>query len=77
MSEIKNSPVKGYTDQNKENIENVNQNKYLEESVLKRLDVLFADDNSDKRWLSIAETHIEEGFMAMNRAVFKPKRISE
>lgn len=29
----------------------------------------------DQRWLAIARTHINEGFMALNRAVFQPTRI--
>lgn len=29
----------------------------------------------DPRWLAIARTHIQEGFMALNRAVFQPQRI--
>jgi len=30
----------------------------------------------DQRWLAIARTHVEQGFMAFNRAVFRPQRIS-
>jgi hypothetical protein len=29
---------------------------------------------TDKRWAAIGRTHIEQWFMAMNRAVFKPRR---
>lgn len=29
----------------------------------------------DGRWLAIARTHFQEGFMALNRAVFQPQRI--
>lgn len=29
----------------------------------------------DQRWLSIATTHFQQGFMALNRAVFQPQRI--
>jgi hypothetical protein len=29
----------------------------------------------DQRWLAIARTHFQEGFMALNRAVFQPQRI--
>lgn len=31
--------------------------------------------SSDPRWLSIARPHFQEGFMALNRAVFQPGRI--
>lgn len=30
----------------------------------------------DPRWVNIARTHFQEGFMALNRAVFQPQRIS-
>jgi len=29
----------------------------------------------DMRWVAIARTHFQEGFMALNRAVFQPQRI--
>ena len=68
-------PVQGYTEQSGENIAMVNHNKELEEVILRRLDDLSSNARIDKRWLALARTHIEEGFMAMNRAIFKPKRI--
>jgi hypothetical protein len=33
-------------------------------------------DHTDRRWAAIARTHIEEGFMSLNRAVFRPERVS-
>lgn len=32
--------------------------------------------HNDPRWLAVAKTHFEQGFMALNRAVFQPTRIS-
>lgn len=29
----------------------------------------------DQRWIAVARTHFQEGFMALNRAVFQPQRI--
>lgn len=29
----------------------------------------------DPRWLAVAQTHFQEGFMALNRAVFQPQRV--
>jgi len=29
----------------------------------------------DERWLAVARTHFQEGYMALNRAVFQPQRI--
>jgi hypothetical protein len=81
-------PVAGYTPQPSTNIEEVNINKRLEEEVLQRLDDLQRtvvprvpagwDQTSplcDARWLAIARTHIEQGFMAANRAIFRPQRV--
>ncbi len=73
--EIKDSPVKGYTDQNVDAVSRVNTNKELEEKVLRRLDDLGLSGDVDGRWLAIGRTHIEQAFMAINRAVFKPQRI--
>lgn len=78
-------PVKGYVSQPINNVDTVNANKVLEERVLRRIDKLrdavkMTDPGDtepvyDARWLAIAKTHIELGFMAMNRAVFQPQRV--
>lgn len=31
--------------------------------------------NLDPRWTAIARSHFEQGFMALNRAVFQPQRV--
>ena len=68
-------PVAGYQAQDTSRIDLVNANKRLEERVLRALDVLGADPAVDKRWLAVGRTHIEQGFMAANRAIFKPGRV--
>jgi hypothetical protein len=68
-------PVKGYSHQSQEAIELVNGNKEAEEALLRALDVLPEEFDVDLRWLSVARTHFEQGFMALNRAIFKPQRI--
>ena len=75
MTDHKPLPVAGYTNQPDDKVTTVNENKQLEETVLKRLDALKADPDIDQRWLAIGRTHIEEGFMSINRAVFKPHRL--
>jgi hypothetical protein len=67
-------PVAGYRPQAKANIDLVNENKALEEMVLRQLDALAKIDAVDKRWLAIGRTAIENGMMAVNRAVFQPSR---
>lgn len=68
-------PVAGYTAQPIEVIDLVNENKALEERVLRCLDELKAHPVVDQRWLAIGRTHIEHAFMAINRSLFKPERV--
>lgn len=79
MTEHAPLPVAGYTNQSEAKIALVNQNKRLEEQVLRQfdtmLDMAVSTNELDQRWLHIAKTHIEQGFMAMNRAVFRPTRV--
>ena len=68
-------PVHGYRSQSQEAVVLVNSNKIIEEQVLRILDDLARREEIDKRWLAIGRTHIEQGFMAVNRSIFKPERV--
>jgi hypothetical protein len=68
-------PVAGYKPQSQETIDRVNDNKRVEEALLQTMDEMQGDANYDQRWLAIARTDIEKGFMALNRAIFKPDRV--
>jgi hypothetical protein len=68
-------PVAGYRAQGSGAITVVNANKAAEERVLRLLDALATDAAVDQRWLAIGRTQIEQGFMAVNRAVFRPARV--
>lgn len=71
-------PVQGYKPLSQRKIDEVNINKQLEETVLRRLDDLarlHGERFVDERWLKIGRTHIEQAFMAINRAIFQPERI--
>lgn len=67
-------PVQGYRAQNDRAVALVNRSKSIEERVLRLLDELAADPDTDKRWLAAGRTDIEKGFMAVNRSVFRPGR---
>ncbi len=67
--------IKGYTPHTQSVKELVNRNKEIEESVLKIIDELKSNPETDKRWLAIGVTNIEQGFMALNRSIFKPERL--
>lgn len=77
--------VAGYTPQSDDKVKLVNEFKADEERLLRKLDKIglpttgFSsttnDLRHDQRWLAIARSHFQEGFMALNRAVFQPTRI--
>jgi hypothetical protein len=67
--------VKGYTTQTQDAVDLVNGNKQTEEMILRLMDGLAKDGRADPRWLAVARTHFEQGYMALNRAIFKPERI--
>lgn len=75
MSEHKGLPIAGDQPQSEEKIAVVNENKKVEEAILRLLDQLSTSSEVDQRWLAIGRSHIEQGFMAINRAVFKPGRV--
>lgn len=78
MSDAKHKglPVAGYREQHSAAVDLVNRNKVVEERVLRILDDLADLLDVDKRWLAIGRTQIEQGFMAVNRSVFKPGRVA-
>lgn len=72
-------PVGGYRPQSEQAIAAVNVMKMQEESILRILDGLAADAGLkvDPRWLAIGRSQIEQGFMAINRSIFKPDRLDD
>lgn len=68
-------PVSGYLPQSPTAVETVNIHKDMEERLMRHLDILRTWPDIDQRWLSIGRTAIEQGFMAVNRSVFKPSRV--
>jgi hypothetical protein len=76
MTEHTGLPVSGYRPQTSGNVHLVNRNKEVEERTLRLLDELRdCGGEVDQRWLAIGRTHIEQGFMAINRAIFQPERV--
>jgi len=52
-----------------------NEVKEMEERVMRLLDRLMDDPNTDKRAAAIARTDIQTSFMWIVRGIFKPQRI--
>lgn len=69
-------PVSGYKPQSNTNVEKVNGNKIAEEALLRICDEMKNDHHVDQRWLAVARTAFEQGFMAMNRSIFRPGRVT-
>ncbi|KYK44574.1 hypothetical protein A1D31_14350 [Bradyrhizobium liaoningense] len=76
MTQHQGLPVAGYQPQSDANVSAVNVNKRLEEEILRRIDTLEQTPGIDRRWLNIGKTHLEQAFMALNRAIFQPSRIN-
>lgn len=78
MTEHTGLPVKGYQPQSGDKVAAVNANKETEERILRQIETLLRSSPFpvDPRWLAIAKTHFEEGFMAFNRGIFMPSRIA-
>lgn len=76
MTQHQGLPVSGYKPQSEERVALVNRNKEIEEQTLRIFDELHGNPHIDQRWLAIGRTSIESGFMAMNRAIFQPGRVS-
>lgn len=68
-------PVSGYRQQSEGAVATVNAHKNFEELLLRMFDTLQGDPNVDQSWLAIGRSQIEQGFMAVNRAVFRPARL--
>lgn len=54
----------------------IEQMRLQEEIILRLLDGLGSLDDIDRRWLSIGRTAIEQGFMAVSRAIDPPPRFA-
>ena len=68
-------PVKGYRPQSQNNVAIVDEHKVLEERVLRRIEMIGAMPDMDARMAALAKTKVQEAFMWLNRAVFKPTRV--
>ncbi len=64
------SEIKGYQKLTEEQTALINTAKDLEASLLAQLKIIQL--YSDQKWRDIAQTHFEEGFMALVRAIARP-----
>jgi len=64
--------IKGYRDLSQQEIDDMNESKELAAQVGTLIEKLETIDSIDKRWLSIAKTDLQKGFMAMVRSIAQP-----
>lgn len=66
--------IKGYRDLSQEEIDLMNDGKALAEKCGEFVEKLRSQGTQiDQRWLSIGETHLQQGFMAAIRSIAKPE----
>ena len=63
---------KGYRELNKSEIEIIEGIKDAAEAISNIVQSLESLEISDKRWVAIAKTDLQKGFMALTRSVAKP-----
>lgn len=64
--------ITGYRELNEEEIHNINQIKETAILVGKLVDSFVDWKGADQRWVAIAKTDLQKGFMALTRSVAKP-----
>ena len=64
--------IKGYRDLSQAEIDAMNAIKLKAEEVGILIQELFEAESTDKRWVAIAKTDLQTGFMAAVRSVAKP-----
>jgi len=76
MTQHQGLPVSGYKAQSDFKVDLVNRNKANEERQLRLMEIDAKAGDADGRWLAIAKTQMEQAYMAWNRAIFQPGRVS-
>lgn len=66
-------PIQGYRELSAEEIDTINRAKALGQMVGDFLHELDMQGKLDWRWLAIARNELQQGFMALTRAIAKPE----
>ncbi len=72
------APVSGYRPLSDQQIALMNENKLLEELVMRQIDRHKTDPDAlqiDQRMVALANTAIQDAFMWLNRSIAQPQRI--
>ncbi len=68
-------PISGYRELSDFDLSDINAVKDLEREVGLLWRSISRRDDIDRRWLALAKTHLQEGFMAFVRSVAKPEDV--
>ncbi len=64
--------IRGYRELNEQDVRQINAIKMLGDTCGAMIETLAAEDAYDQRWVSLARTQLQQGFMAAIRAVAQP-----
>ena len=64
--------IKGYRDLSQQEIDDMNESKELAAQVGNLIEKLESINSIDKRWLAIAKTDLQKGFMSLVRSIAQP-----
>ncbi len=68
--------IKGYRDLSQDEIDTMNEIKELAESVGALIDKInstaWDDPGPDLRWIAVAKTDLQKGFMSLTRGIAQP-----
>ena len=65
-------PITGYRNLSSEEVALINEGKALAEQVGAFIEKLRAEAATDKRWVAIGATELQQGFMAAIRGIARP-----
>jgi hypothetical protein len=66
------SNIKGYRELSEDEIAIINKIKGVAESIGQIVDTIDSTEDADKRWVAIARTDLQTGFMALIRSIAQP-----
>lgn len=72
MVDNQHKKITGYRDLTEAEIASMNAVKMLAGSVGETIEALSNEPSTDPRWLAIAKTDLQKGFMSLVRAIAKP-----
>ena len=64
--------IKGYRELSQTEIDAMNTIKELGIELSKIVEALESGIDNDQRWVAIGKTHLQQGLMALTRAIAKP-----